>query len=270
MPADRLLALPLALLLAGSLAACGGGSPAASESPKPSRTQAETPTPTPTPTPTVEPLTPENVIARLTAAEAALTSYDVALSVTGATPMEITGSADLAGGKQNIAMVISDSELGALELRFVDGALFLKMAMLTGDLFLQLDPDDPSNELASAFGGLDDAVMESGFEGTEQAVVSVTPVGSPEVLDGVEVQAYEVVLDTAKFSAEAASDMLEEGMDALPPTVTFTYWVDGDDVPRKTVYELNGSVTTIIVTNLGAGSPVTAPAPEQITTDMPF
>jgi len=267
-PAHRLLALPLALLLAGSLAACGGGSPAASEPPEPSRTQAETPTPTPTPT--VEPLTTENVIARLTAAQAAITSYDVALSITGSTPMEITGAADLAAGKRNIAMAMSDPDIGALEMRFVDGVLFLKMAMLTGDLYLQLDPNDASNELAAAFGGLDDAIMESGFEGTEDAVVSVTPVGQPEVLDGVEVQAYEVVLDTAKFSAEAASDMLEEGMDALPPTVTFTYWVDGDDVPRKTVHELNGSVTTIIVTNLGAGSPVTAPAPEQIMTDMPF
>lgn len=268
MSCARLLALPLSILLAGSLAACGGGSPSAEDSLEPSPTQAQTPTPTPTPT--IEALSAQNVIARLTAAQAAITSYDVSMSVTGAMTMEMSGAADLAAGKQNVMMSMSDPDLGPMELRFVDGMLFLKMAALTGDLFLQLDPNDTANELAAAFADIGDSITETGFEGTEQAVVSVTPVGSPEVLDGVEVQAYAVVMDTTKFSAEATSDLLEEGMAALPPTVTYTYWLDSDEVPRKTVYELNGSVTTLIVRNLGSGAPVTAPAPEQITTEMPF
>jgi len=267
-PADRLLALPLAFLLAGSVAACGGGSPSANGSPEPTRTHSETPTPTPTPT--VEPLTTENVFARLTAAQATVTSYDVAVSVAGAAPMELTGSVDRAAGKQNIATVMSYPEFGSIEVRFVDGAMFLKKASMTGDLYLLLDPDDTVGDQAFTFSKIDDSVMKTGLEGTEDAVVSVTPVGAPEVLDGVEAQAYEVVLDTAKFTAEASSDLLTEGVDALPPTITYTYWVGDDDVPRKTVIELNGSVTTIVITNLGAGTPVTAPAPERIMTDMPF
>lgn len=266
MPRSRLVAAPVSLLLAASLAACGGGSPAADASAEPTRAQQESPTPTPT----VEALGVQNVVARLTAAQSAVTSYDVVMSVTGATEMELTGSVDLAAGRRNVAMSMSDPDMGALEALFVDGVLYLKLGALTGGLYLQLDPNDPSDELAAGFAGLDEAITESGFEGTEAAVVSVTPVGAPEMLDGVEVQVYDVVLDTAKFSAEAAGSLLEEGMAALPPTVTYRYWVDADDVARKTVSELNGSVTTITVMNLGAGTPVAAPAPEQVTTDLPF
>jgi len=264
----RLLAAPLTVLLAVGLAACGGGTPSA-ESPTPTATRT-TATPTPTPTPTVEALSAENVLTRMAAAQAGITSYDLAMSVTGTTSMEMTGSADLAAGKRNASVVMSDPEMGGIEMRFVDGLMYLNLGELTGGLFLQLDPNDTSNELSTAFAGFDDMLVKSGFEGTEQAVVSVTAVGAPETLDGVEVQAYEVVLDTTKFTPEATSELLEEGMAALPPTVTYTYWIDGDDVPRKTVYEINGAVTTLTISKLGAGTPVTAPAADQVTTDLPF
>jgi len=212
----------------------------------------------------------QNVIGRLSTAQGALTSYDVTMSVSGPETMEMTGAADLAGGKRNVAMALTNPDLGEMEVRLVDGVLYLRLAMLTGDTFLQLDPNDASNELASAFAGMGDSIVESGFEGTEEAVVSVTPIGSPETLDGVEVQAYELVMDTTKFSTDAANELLEDGMAMLPPTITYTYWLDADDIPRKTVYEVAGTTTTLIITNIGSGAPVTAPAPEQITTDMPF
>lgn len=269
MRSSRLLALPVGVVLVAALAACGGGSATAESTPT-AASEAATPTATPTPTPTVEALTVENAFARLSAAEAVATSYDVTLSMTGPEAMEMTGSADLADGKQNVAMVLPDPELGAIEVRFVDGILYLAMGELTGGKFLQLDPNDASNPLAAGFAGFADTVGGSQIAGMEQAFTSVTPVGGPEQLDGVEVQAYEIVVDTAKIAPEAGQELLAEGLAQLPPTVTYTYWLDAQDVPRKVVYDLAGTTTTMLMTNVGAGAPVVAPTADQITTEMPF
>ncbi len=268
MRTSRLLALPVGVVLVAGLAACGGGSATAGSTPTTDTSASATPTPTPTPT--VDGLTVENAFARLSAAESVATSYDVTLSMTGPETMEMTGSADLADGKQNVAMILPDPDLGAIEVRFVDGVLYLGMGDLTGGKFLQLDPNDASNPLAAGFAGFADSIGGSELAGMEQAFTSVTPVGEPEQLDGVEVQAYEIVVDTAKISPEAGQELLAGGLAQLPPTITYTYWVDAQDVPRKVVYELMGTTTTMLMRNVGAGAPVVAPTPDQITTEMPF
>lgn len=259
----RLAALPVAVVLAGSLAACGGGAPSAEPS---------TPAPaTSSSAPEVEALTVENIAARLDASQQAVTSYDLTLTASGAVAMEATGSADLADGKQNVSMVMSSPEMGDLEFRLVDGVVYLNMGPLTGGLFLKADPNDPANELASAFAGFEDEILGSELDGMEDAVTSVAPVGEPEQLDGVEVQGYEVVIDTTKIAAEVAEGLLlEEALDALPATLTYTYWLDADDIPRKIQYEVAGSITTMTMSNVNAGTPVVAPPADQITTELPF
>lgn len=268
MHVSRLTALPVAILVAAGLTACGG-EPAAAPSPSPTKAVVAE-SPTPTPTPTVEELTAANFVARATAGEATATSYDVAVSVTGAATMEMTGSADLAGGKHNVAIHLTDPDVGPIEIRFVDGLLYVNIAEIGGGLFYQVDPNDAANPLAEAFGDLGE-VLSSAFEGMDQAVTSVTKVGAPEVLDGVEVQAYQVVVDSTKITPDVAQGMLEdEGLTVLPPTLTYTHWLDAQDVPRKSSYELNGTTTTVVFTHVGAGTPVTVPPAEQVTTEIPF
>ncbi|QGQ18472.1 hypothetical protein GC089_03390 [Cellulomonas sp. JZ18] len=266
MRTPRLLALPAAVVLATALAACGGGSTTAESTP----TTASSPSATPTPTPTVEALTAENAFARLTAAQKATTSYDMHLSMTGPAAMEMTGSADLADGKQNIVAIMSDPEMGPLEVRFVDGVLYLNMGELTGGKFLQLDPNDASNPLGAAFSGITESLGANDLTGMEQAFTSVTAVGEPEQLDGVEVQKYDIVVDTTKIAPEATQELLAEGLAQLPPTITYSYWLDAQDLPRKVTYDIAGTTTTMTLTNVNAGTPVTAPTPDQVTTEMPF
>jgi hypothetical protein len=259
----RLAVLPAALVLVGSLAACGGGSPAA---------QPSTPAPaTSSSAPEVEALTAENIVARLDAAQHAVTSYDLTMTSTGVAAMEATGSADLADGKQNVSMVMSSPDMGEIEVRFVDGVIYLNMGPLTGGLFLKADPKDPTNELAAGFAGFEDDILGAEFKGMEDAITSVTATGEPEEIDGVQTQAYDVVIDTTKIAADVAEGLVTDGaLDALPATLTYTYWVDADDVPRKIEYDIAGMTTTITMHNIGAGAPVVAPSADEITTEMPF
>lgn len=259
-----LIAVTTAVALTTLLAACGGD-PAASEQPVPTKAAA-----TATPTPTVEPLSAENVVARLEAAAAAQASYDVTMEVTGPTTMSATGSFQAVDGQENFAMRMNIPGMGDIETVFVGGLLYLKIPALLGDQYLQIDPNDASNPLAAEFAGIGDEVGGSAVEGLEDAVTSVEKAGAPEQLDGVEVQPYTVVVDTTKLPADKVAELMPEGAPSLPPTITYSYWVDADDLLRKVRYELVGLSTTLTMTNFGTAAPVTAPPADQVTTEMPF
>ncbi|AEE44534.1 hypothetical protein [Cellulomonas fimi] len=260
-----LVALSATALLAVTLTACSSAEPEPAAA-SPSKTA--TATPTPTPTPTVEPLSAANVVARLDAASNAQTSYDTTIDETGSAPFHGTASVDFAGGKRNIAMVGSMPD-GDIEIRIVDGLLFVRMPALLGEKYFQVDPADTSNPLAE-LGTLLDELDRSEFSGMEQAIVSFDPVGAPEDLGGVTVQPYQLVVDTTKIAPEVAAGMLPEGVAALPPTLTYQYWVSDDDLVHKVAYDIAGNGTTITFANYGAGAPVTAPPADQVTTEMPF
>ncbi|MDC7121670.1 hypothetical protein OMK64_08985 [Cellulomonas fimi] len=265
MQSRSILALPVSVVLAATLAACGGGSATADESPAPVPTK----TASATPTPTVEVLSATNLVSRLDGALKAQTSYDMTLDMTGAATFQGTASMQVVDGAQNMAMRMSMPEVGDMEVRFVGGMAYLKIAML-GEQFFQIDPNDASNPLAADFGGMTEQ-FDTGLSGMEEAITSVEPAGPEETIDGVTVQPYTVVVDTTKMTGEAAAKLAEaESVAELPATLTYTYWVGADDLVRKVSYELVGMTTTMTFTNFGAGTPVTAPAPEQITTEMPF
>jgi len=216
-------------------------------------------------------LTVDNIVPRLEAAQATVTSYDVAMSVTGRTPVEATGSVDLADGKHNVAIEGTSPHFGDVELRFVDGVLYVDVAALTGGKFVQLDAADLGTGLGKAFTGFTDrAVTGTHLDGMKDAITSVTATGAPETLDGVEVQAYDVVVDTARLTADAAAEARQAGVTRLPATLTSTFWVDGDDLIRKVTSAAAGTTTTVTITNIGAGSPVAAPPADQITTQKLF
>ena len=259
----RLAVLPAAVVLVATLTACGGGTPAAEPSaPAPATSSSA---------PAVEPLSVENVVARFDAAQQSVTSYDLTMTTTGVAAMEATGSADLTDGKRNVSLVMSSPEMGDFEFRLVDGIIYLNMGPLTGGLFVQADPNDPADEFAAGFAGFEDDILGTEFEGMEDAITSVTAVGEPEEIDGVPTQPYDVVIDTTKIAADVAEGLLtEEALDALPATLTYTYWLDADDVPRKMAFDIAGTTTTMTMRNVNAGTPVVAPPADQITTELPF
>lgn len=265
---SSLLAIPVSVVLAATLAACGGASEEPPSAPSTTAAAAEAEA---TVAPAADELTAENLFARLAAAQAAAQSYDMAMSITGATSMDLTGSADLTGGKQNIAASINDPASGTFELRLVDGIMYINLGELSGGLFLQIDPNDASNPLASSFAGFGDDMLKSGYEGMEGAVTTLIKTGNAETINGVEAQEYTAVLDTAKLAPEATAGLLgDDPAAALPATLTYTFWIDDRDLPVRTVFEVAGTTTTTDVSNIGSGTPVVAPPADQVTTEMPF
>jgi hypothetical protein len=264
---SRLFALPAAVLLTATLAACGGGS----DSPSAEKTSASADKSTPTPTPEVAELTTEDFVARLTAAQDGVTSYDIAMTTTGAAASSATGSVDTADGKQDMAIKMSTAETGDIEVRMVGGMLYLNLAELSGGLFLQVDPNDPSNPFGAAFSTLgEDMSASAGIKNLEAALVSVTATGESEAIDGTDTQVYEVVVDTTKIAPELQTSLGADGAAALPETLTYTYWIDADDLIRQVAFDIAGTTTTTTFSNFGAGAPVEAPPADQITTEMPF
>ena len=263
----RLLAAPAAALLALALAACGGSAPEAAPSASPSAS------PSPSPEPEGLDLTAENFVATLTEALTAAGSYDFTMSMSAdGESLVANGSVQTQDGAQAIAMVMDMPEIGQMEVRLTGGMAYVGLGEITGGKFLQIDPADTSHPLADAFTGMVDEIDPTqGLTGEAQAIVSVTPVGEPEQLDGVEVQAYDLVVDPSKspeMFAELQSS-LPEGVEA-PATITYRYWIDADALVRKASFDVLETSGEMTFSNWGNGTPVTAPTADQISTEDPF
>ena len=267
---SRLAAAPAAALLALALAACG------------SSTEAEAPaSPSASPSPSVEEtpeaegldITVENFAEVTTAAMLGAGSYDFSMAMDAAgEAMTMSGSADVSGGTQKVAVKMELADLGPMEVRAVDGVAYVNLGEITGGKFIAVDPADTSNPLAESFSGLADEVDPTkDLIAYKQAIVSVTPSGEPEQLHGVEVQAYDVVIDPSKapeLAAELGSSM-PAGTE-MPETITYTYWLDADALTHRIRFAFLEVSADMNFSAWGSATPVTAPAPEEITTESPF
>lgn len=265
---SRLAAAPAAALLALALAACGGSS-----------TDAEAEAPT-SPSASVEEtpeadgldLTVENFAQVTTDAMTAAGSYDFLMEMDAAgEAMTMSGSADLSGDTQSIAVKTDMAGL-TMEVRAHEGMAYVNLGEITGGKFIAIDPTDASNPLADSFSDLAGEVDPTqDILAYEEAMVSVTPTGEPEQLDGVEVQAYDVVIDPTK-APELAADLessLPLGVE-MPETITYTYWLDADALTHRIRFAFLEVSADMRFSSWGSATPVTAPAPEEITTESPF
>lgn len=265
------LAVPAAVVLVWALTACG--SPA-TEASAPA-TQSASATPSAEPTPEFPELTAENFVRTVVDAQAAAGSFDFTMEMTGGVgeSMQSSGTVHLgAAGDQAIAMTMTMPGMDPFELRATGGLTYLNLGELTGGKFLALDPDDASNPLAadaaSMMGELDPTQELAEHEGS---IVSVTRSGAPEQLDGVDVQAYDLVIDPSKLPEQQAELQANVPLGTeVPTTLTYRYWVDASGLARRLTFELMGTKAEMTFTSWGTAAPVTAPAAEEISTDDPF
>lgn len=263
----RLLAVPVTAVLAWSLTACGGSAPEApaGASDQPSATQEEE-------APVAEPagfeLTKDNLGELATAMQAAGT-YDTTMvtDVQGA-QMTAQGQARVTDAGNELVMTMSSAQMAApLEIRLVGGQMYINMGELTGGKFWQLDPTDTSNPLAASMGQSTGSSATESLQEILPALVSVTPSGAPEQLDGVSAQPYEVVVDSSKMAGQAGEQFAAAqaaGVE-VPATVTYTYWVGADKLPRKLVMEILGSHIEMTLSNWGGDVTIEAPPADQVT-----
>lgn len=266
------LAVPAAVVLLWTLTACG--SPATGSG-APAATGSAAATPTAEPTPEVPELTAENFVRTVVDAQAAAGSFEFTMTMTGGASESVESSGTVHLGDADARATAMTTTLpGAepFEIRTTGGLTYLRFGELTGDKFLELDPADTSNpfaaDLASMDGELDPTQELAEHEGS---VVSVTKSGAPEQLDGVEVQAYDLVIDPSKLPEQLAE--LEASLPAgaaVPETLTYQYWVDASGLARRLRFEIMGAKAEMTFTSWGTAAPVVAPAADEISTENPF
>ncbi len=265
----RLLAVPATAALVWALAACGGAAPA-SEDAAPTE-KVTTPA---AEEPAVVELTSANLLETLAAAQKEAGSYDFTMSTAAeGQSIDASGSAAVTGDTQQLAMTLTVPGAGDMEIRLVDGLMYMNMGEMTGGKFLQIDPSDASNPLAGSVGEITGELDPTkGITGQQAALTSVTKKGEPEQLDGVEAQPYEVVIDPSKLTGPQADQLNEAAAQGitLPDTFVYTFWIGPDSLIRKMAFDLLGTQTEMTFSNWGKAAPVTAPTADQITAENPF
>lgn len=173
------------------------------------------------------------------------------------------GDMELTGGELAMAMDMSLPALGdgKVEMRLVDGFMYMKMPGQTGGKFFKLDLTDPSGPLGS-LGGLTDAFDPSkSFDTFAEGLSKVVDLGEDD-LDGEELQHYRLTVDTSKVEAF-------EGLPSsagIPKTLEYDMWVDEEFRMRGMDMDLPTGKTTVRYTDLGDPVEIEAPPASQVTT----
>jgi hypothetical protein len=216
-------------------------------------------------------LTKDDFVQRLTAATQAAGSLRMEMATVAAGVTEtMTGAVRYGGGTPDFVMSGEVPDVGTMDVRMVGGMLYMSLGALTDGKFVQIDPADPENGFGESFSELQEGFDPTGtLDGLEGAIVSVDKAGEPEEVGGALAQPYTVVVDTSVLSGDLAADLAESGA-ALPPQLSYAYWVDADDRMRRVTTEVGGVTTTSTFSAWGEPVDIAAPAPDQITTEMPF
>lgn len=210
-------------------------------------------------------LTADDVVARITAASQAAGTVSMEMTTdTAGQSMSATGVLRYGDSAQEMAMTMDVPDAGgAVELRVVDGMVYMSMAELTEGKFLQIDPADTSNPLAAAFAPMMAQMDPTSQLGTyEGAILSFEKSGEPEEVGGALAQPYTMTIDSAV--ALEAMGGAAGGAD-LPAELTSTYWVDGDDLIRRVQSESAGATVDMTMSGWGEPVEITAPTADQIT-----
>ncbi|WP_454050718.1 hypothetical protein [Cellulomonas sp. Marseille-Q8402] len=212
-------------------------------------------------------LTAEDFVDRVTAAAQAAGSVSLSMQTTA---MDVTTDATgvvryLEGGAQEMSMVTTVPEVGEMDMRVVGGMVYMSMGELTGGKFIQVDPSDTSDPMAAQFEGMAGQLDPTGaLAGLRDAIRSVEKSGEPEEVGGVLAQPYTVTIDTQAALA-SQPEALASGA-SVPAELSYTYWVDGDDLMRRMLSELPEGSIDATFTGWGEPVEITAPPADQITT----
>lgn len=166
-------------------------------------------------------------------------------------------------------MTMSMPGLGDMEIRLVEGVLYMNMGAMTENKFVVVDTEQ--GPMAEQFGPmLGQMDPRRQIELFEEALVEIEQEGEAEQIDGVEATPYRLVLDTETIvSASGANEEDLQGVD-LPETLEFIMFVGEDDLPRRIVMDMMGTASTIDFSGWGDDVEISAPGADEITDVDPF
>lgn len=181
--------------------------------------------------------------------------------------MDVEGQVDYTQSPVEMAMTVNLEALGGdpMDLRLVDGAMYLNMGGMTNQKFIKFDLSDASS-LPPGMEGLGDQMDPlAAFRDLGDALEEVAFVGAEDV-DGEELQHFTVTMDTTKVPAMAEAPP-ESG---VPETVDYDLWFDEEFRIRQMVMDLaagGGTAISIEAKIFDWDEPVTIeePSPDQIT-----
>lgn len=174
------------------------------------------------------------------------------------------GDVDYTTSPPSTAMTMTSEMTGGgdLDLRLVEGVMYMKMPGLSGGKFLKLDLNDPSNPLGSMGLQLDPAQAFTSFE---KAIDSVTFVGAEGPLER-----YRVVVDYARMMKAMSQDVPSgAGVPDLPEKLSYDMLLD--DQQRVNGMDIDmGKLGTMKMTlsDFGTDVHIEAPPASQVT-EMP-
>jgi hypothetical protein len=161
----------------------------------------------------------------------ASTTAKMAMSIDfGTGAMEGDGELDYTTDPPNLTMTLDEGAMGigAMDMRLVDGILYMNLGSLSQDKFVRFDLDD-AESLPPGMDQLEGQMDPlAAFEDMEDALTSVTFVGTEE-LEGDEVNRFEVTVDTTKM--ETMEELPAEA--GVPEELSYDLWLDGDYRMRK-------------------------------------
>ncbi|ACZ20418.1 hypothetical protein Sked_04540 [Sanguibacter keddieii DSM 10542] len=215
-------------------------------------------------------LTTENFAERLTAATLEAGSYSLDMTTEAAgTEATISANVELTDSTTNMAMTMDQAGM-EMEIRIVDAIFYLNLGDLSGGKFVKVDPADETNPLAGQFDGIEEQLdPTASLEGFEGAFTKVEKVGEPVDVDGVQAQQYTVVIDTTKVTGEL-QEQAEAAGSALPPELTYEYWVDDQDRMVRTTSEVAGATVDMTFSGWGEDFGIVAPSEDEISTEPLF
>lgn len=259
----KTLGISLAAGLLALTSACGGSgdgdaAPAAADGSSPSAAAKQ-----PAAAPAEGELTQDNFVERLSAAQLEAGSAHMEMT-SGMGGQTITMSGDV-----QMAESVADSashltmDMGAMtmDLRLVEGVMYLKMGEMTGGKYAKIDLTDPDSPLAQQYGSMaDQADPTAQLQTFKSALVEFDNQGDGGEIDGVDTTKIEVAVDTAKVLEEQGQQLPK----SMPKELRYVMHVGADDLLRKMTMDLAGTESTLTWTKWGEPVEVEAPAKDEI------
>lgn len=175
------------------------------------------------------------------------------------------GDVDYTADPPELAMTMNMSQLGGeIEVRMVDGTIYMKGAALGGGAgWVSISLDDPNGPLGDLGSQLNPTQQ---FEAFADAVTGATFVGEEDV-DGETLEHYTATVDTAKL-LESSPQLGGAGATGMPDSMTQEWWFDGDGLIRKFTSDFGGGATGSIelaLDNWGEDVSIEAPPADEVT-----
>jgi hypothetical protein len=246
--------LTAALVTAVTLSGCGGGSTSASD---PTVSASTSATPTSTAHASTARLAAKNIV--LDMAEAMVDARTLTMTTRTTTNGKTATSVVDVDMKNSAVRVNLPGTKGRTEVWSVDGQTYVKVPATKGKFFIVAPTDTSYADVVHA------ADPVGPVRALYDAVVSATPSGGPVTMDGVAVQAYDIAIDTTKVTDGLGGLVNGVPAEQLPPTVTFTYWVDGENRAHRATSNASGVPVEIDYSNWGVDPSIAAPAADDLT-----